>query len=382
MGTRTEMRMIEGARMGVELELGMEKEESKWRALLADQGTEVGMTASAMEVNVVKLEIEAVVEMEESVRSSRDLEGPLEQIHAQEDEEPQQPASEVIFETADSPMELVIADAATEAAEPVIIQVEVAEPDVQVRESGEVLEEPEQTPSPSSFASEMEQSLEPEVEQSSEPDVEPKPLEPPEEPTPTMVARHIPIGLGLFVPSPTTKELRLLSPLESRRESPKPEPAPVRAQLRADIMRKVAAFTAARIARSPSVSPPQATTPRPTFATPPRHATHFDSDPFADTPRASAPAHFVPAHAAALYFPSLLRVRPEQQQSPTPTHARTGRPPLRQQTVFFKPRETSTTPPEYWAPHPAGSGSSAIVIKAPVGTTPKHRVDKENVQAI
>ncbi|KAJ7047043.1 hypothetical protein C8F04DRAFT_1308768, partial [Mycena alexandri] len=386
---RTEMPIREGMRTDVKLELGMEREESKWRALLAGPGTEVGMAASetevAVDVDAVKLEIEAEVEMEESVCSSNDLVGPFGQTHAQEDEEQKRPASEVIFEAADSPVEFVIADAATEAAEPVTIQVEVevVEPDVEAREE-EVLEEPEQTPSPSPDASQIEQSLEPEVERSSGPEVETKPVEPPEEPTPIIVARHIPIGLGLFVPSPTTNELRLLSPLESRRESPKPEPAPVRAQLRADIMRRVAAFTAARIARCPSVSPPLGTTPTPTLATPPRHATHFDSDPFADTPRASGPAHFVPAHAAALHFPSLQRVRPEQQQSPTPTHARTGRPPLRQQTVFFKPRAASTTPPKYWAPHPAGSRSSAIVVKAPVGTTPTRQVaaDKENFHAI
>ncbi|KAJ6525679.1 hypothetical protein B0H19DRAFT_1198370 [Mycena capillaripes] len=190
------------------------------------------------------------------------------------------------------------------------------------------------------------------------------------------------IGLGLLVPSTSTKELRLLSPLESRCASPKPEFEPPRtyrppaprssssphAELRANLVRKVAAFTATRISRVPSVSPPL----RPT---------HLD-DPFAETCAATPRAPFVPAHPAVLRYRG-QQFRFDQEQSPTP-QPRPGRPPLRQQTVFFKqvtPR-AETPPPEFWAPHPAGSRSCAILIKAPpVTSTSRVAADKEN-QAI
>ncbi|KAJ7172249.1 hypothetical protein C8R46DRAFT_1216103 [Mycena filopes] len=357
-GKEKEIGMKEG--MGMELELGMEKEETKWRALMA--GMETPATA---EVAEVKLELET----REPVRPNEALEHSPERFHGQEDEQLKRPDLE---ETADSPIEAAVVDAPVRSPEPVI-QVDVAavEPEVLERIAADVqpdedFSEPEQPPSPLPEPAQ--------IEEISDSAVEPQAnVSPP------------PIGLGLLFPSPTTNELRLLSPLESRRESPKPEPAPFRAKLRVDLVRRVAAFTAARLARDASVSPPVGPASLiPMLATPPRPGMHFDSDPFADTPRASAAVSFVPAHPAALDFPSLQRVRPEQQQSPTPAHPRTGRPPLRQQTVFFKQRAASSTPPEYWTPHPAASRSSAIIIKAPAGTTPKRRVaaDKENWQAI
>ncbi|KAJ7272023.1 hypothetical protein B0H12DRAFT_1067080 [Mycena haematopus] len=201
-------------------------------------------------------------------------------------------------------------------------------------------------------------------------------------PIPSIVAPPIAIGLGLLIPSASTNELRLLSPLESRYASPKPEfesvPAFSRcssgspqAELRANLVSKVTAFTAARLSGSRrSSSPPSRAASRPACL----------DDPFADlsTPT-TLPSSFVPAHPAHFCYPS-LQFGPDQPQSPTP-HPRPGRPSLRQRTVFFaqvSPR-ANTPPPEFWSPHPAGSRSCAIKIKAPPSLSKRPAVgNKEN----
>lgn len=209
---------------------------------------------------------------------------------------------------------------------------------------------------------------------------------------PVLITPPTGVGLGLLIPSTSTNELRLLSPLESRCASPKPEFEPVHShlppaarssdsELRADLVRKVAAFTAARLSgsRGPSASPP----PRAALIrTPPlpSYSPAYLDDPFSETCAATPRAPFVPTHPVRFGYPS-LQFCPDQPQSPTP-HPKTGCPPLRQRTVFFKqvsPR-AGTPPPQFWAPHPAGSRSCAITIKAPLPTSMQRRVagDKEN----
>ncbi|KAJ6502304.1 hypothetical protein C8R45DRAFT_615237 [Mycena sanguinolenta] len=196
------------------------------------------------------------------------------------------------------------------------------------------------------------------------------------------IAPPIAFGLGLLIPSASTNELRLLSPLESRCASPKPEFRPIpplcrrssnpsQAELRANLVSKVAAFTAARLSGSRRTStslPPHAASP----------SCLNDSFAQLNVP-ATSRVSFVSAHPAHLYNPS-LQFSPNQPQSPTP-HPRPGRPCLRQRTVFFaqvSPR-AGTPPPEFWSPHPAGSRSCAIPIKAPpsLGKRPVPE-DKEN----
>ncbi|KAJ6497074.1 hypothetical protein C8R47DRAFT_331707 [Mycena vitilis] len=196
----------------------------------------------------------------------------------------------------------------------------------------------------------------------------------------TPVGPPVGVGLGILVISPSTNERRLLSPLELRRTSPKPEFEPARtqqpvascssnsphAELRASLVRQVTAFTAARISRGSSLSPPS--TPR---------TVHLD-DPFAEdvTPRAPP---FVPPQPAALRCRG-LQFRANQEQSPTPLHVKPARPPLRQQTVFYRQvTPPAKQPPGFWAPHPAGSRSCAILIKPPPATSTSRQVgDKEN----
>ncbi|KAJ6630585.1 hypothetical protein B0H10DRAFT_835767 [Mycena sp. CBHHK59/15] len=177
-------------------------------------------------------------------------------------------------------------------------------------------------------------------------------------------------------------------------ERPAPRPIP-HANLRANLVRKVAAFTAARSSRCFSAPLPLPRWPFFLDTPPTVHAARFD-DPFMETSPAALPAspHFVPAHPAALRFPSLQRFRPDQQQSPTP-QPRMNRPPtlrLSQLSIpipapaddafrapsanvgiavkpkaFYcpsSPRRTSALS-EFWTPHPAGSQSCAIAIKAP-----------------
>ncbi|KAJ7724482.1 hypothetical protein DFH07DRAFT_783292 [Mycena maculata] len=159
-----------------------------------------------------------------------------------------------------------------------------------------------------------------------------------------------------------------------------PEPPaptdPAHAQIRAEVVHKFAAFTAARLARASLPPTPLLLT------TPPQHPHRpMLDDPFAASPAAPrAPVHFVPAHPLRLHYPSLHPLRTDQQQSPTP-QPRPGRlrPPLRQQTVFFKQpsvlQPTGPKPPAYWAPHPAGKRSCAVPIKAPYDRDVE---DKEN----
>ncbi|KAK7037932.1 hypothetical protein R3P38DRAFT_530638 [Favolaschia claudopus] len=192
------------------------------------------------------------------------------------------------------------------------------------------------------------------------------------------------IGLGVLIPSPGTNELRLLSPLESRCASPKPEfePSPhlcsstsPRSQLRANLVSKVSAFTAARLSgsRRSSVSPPH--------YVPPSTPTAYTDDPFSHLSATTPPASFFPTHPARLCFPS-LQLHLNHQQSPTP-HQRAGRRPcLRQRTVFFAPvsPRAGTPPPAFWTPHPAGTHSCAIPIKAPPSSFASRAgaKDKEN----
>ncbi|KAJ7087806.1 hypothetical protein C8R44DRAFT_752079 [Mycena epipterygia] len=158
------------------------------------------------------------------------------------------------------------------------------------------------------------------------------------------------------------------------------------AQLRAALIRKVTAFTAARVARA-AASPTTTAVTAP--ATPPR------DDPFSATfaptnnPHSSS-NHPHPTLAARTAL--RLDVCANADQSPTP-QPRPGRPPLRQQTIFFavpashlgspsqsdsnksSPQSDSklspqsnpgpTPPPTHWAPHPAGARSCAIPIRAP-----------------
>jgi hypothetical protein len=239
---------------------------------------------------------------------------------------------------------------------------------VRLHHSSIVLEDPERTP----------QCAEPE-----------KPaLELQGKPTLPITAPPIAIGLGLFIPSASSNELKLLSPLASRYASPEREIESVHThrlyacvssgspqnELRANIVSKVAAFTAARLSgsRRPSASP----TPRP--ALPPRPA--YLDDPFAESFAATPPSSFVPTHPARLCYPS-LQFSSNQQQSPTPS-PRPGRSSLRQRTVYFtqvSPR-AGTPPPAFWSPHPAGSQSCAILIKVPPSVSPQRHalVDKEN----
>ncbi|KAJ7156952.1 hypothetical protein C8R43DRAFT_1125513 [Mycena crocata] len=159
-------------------------------------------------------------------------------------------------------------------------------------------------------------------------------------------------------------------------------PPDSRVQLRADLMRKISALTAARISRGPAAAPPPPSPPHPAevFATPPpRHTAYFD-DPFADATSPVPRAQFVPAHPITLCYPSMQRFRADQQESPTPLvrQARQGRPPLLQQTVVYQIQSHTAprTPPKFWSPHPAGSRSCAIAIKAPPATP--RAADKEN----
>ncbi|KAJ6597120.1 hypothetical protein DFH09DRAFT_1133752 [Mycena vulgaris] len=181
------------------------------------------------------------------------------------------------------------------------------------------------------------------------------------------------IAADPFVNLTETTDIELPAPIIAPRVLE--HPAGPHAKLRADLVRKVAAFTAARLTRC--VAPvPAPLLMAALIASPPLRRTAFD-DPFVDCPATPRAAPFVPAHPLALHYPS-LQFRPDQQQSPTP-QPRVGRPPLRQQTVFFKQVQPSTAhklkrpSPELWAPHPAGKRSCAIVIKAP-----RDAEDKEN----
>ncbi|KAJ7219494.1 hypothetical protein GGX14DRAFT_560572 [Mycena pura] len=213
------------------------------------------------------------------------------------------------------------------------------------------------------------------------------------------------VGLGILVPSTSTGTMQLLSPFESRCASPTPEVAadadtsapackphchdhasPRHPELRADLVQRVKAFTAARLAGThvPVSSPRRAAPTRP-----PLDRAGLD-DPFV-TPtqprQRQHQSHSPPVPNLAFALARIRALRPAQ-QSPTPhQHARKGRPVLRQQTVFFKQAQTPTgtspgthTPappkPKFWAPHPAGSRSCAIAIKAPARWPPVE--DKEN----
>ncbi|KAJ7063452.1 hypothetical protein C8F01DRAFT_78071 [Mycena amicta] len=167
------------------------------------------------------------------------------------------------------------------------------------------------------------------------------------------------IGLGIFVPSESANQLRLL---DARRSPPASA-----SELRSDIVRRVKVFTTARMSRVPEASP------SPTITTPTRHSPLVSSD-ILDDPF-SSPTQYTPClpsrNPATLQVLALMRTHffsiRQTQNSPTPV-ARPGvrrRPALRQQTVFFdQPDSPIKTPPKFWKPHPAGKRSCAIPIKA------------------
>ncbi|KAJ7709664.1 hypothetical protein B0H17DRAFT_1324544 [Mycena rosella] len=230
-------------------------------------------------------------------------------------------------------------------------------------------------------------------------------LEVPAEPAAPLIASH-----AAEDPAPPQERGHRDSPIELGKrtstdlEAPVPLVAPehpavcsphVRAELRADLLRRINIFTAARISRgAPGLPLPR--TAAPISPPPPRPAPADDPFAAADAPPFAhrAPAPFVPAHPLGLRFPSLQRAsRPDQQQSPTPQpRAPGGRPPLRQQTVFFKHNQaqaeqwqsradTPTKQPAFWAPHPAGKRSCAVVIKAPPGAS-RAAGNKENCAVV
>ncbi|KAJ7444875.1 hypothetical protein FB451DRAFT_1433903 [Mycena latifolia] len=151
-----------------------------------------------------------------------------------------------------------------------------------------------------------------------------------------------------------------------------PEPPaacpPPHAQLRADLVRKITAFTAARVSRA-ALAPahPPAAQSLPASPPPRRPVPAPADDPFADSPHPTFPRP-LPARAAAHALAQ--RLLAAQQQSPTP-HSRAGRPPLRQQTVFFNtsinagqvesPASKPRAPPTFWAP----ARPCKVAIKAP-----------------